>query len=164
MTFFGRGDAAADFSHLGMVVPDMAAAQAMYSAAFGFRWSEVNHATPAIKVAGRPMPASVQSCYSVDGPPYLELIVDVTGEVWSDQAYGLNHMGVWVEDMAAAQERLARTGLPAVIEDASSTPPFFSYHRGEHGLWVELVAVSYRPRILERIRRAQDALAANGDL
>jgi catechol 2,3-dioxygenase-like lactoylglutathione lyase family enzyme len=164
MTFFPGGDAAADFYHIGMVVPDMAAAQAMYSAAFGFRWSEVNHSTMAMRVADRPVRASMQTCYSVDGPPYLELLVDETGEVWGDQAYGLNHMGVWVEDMAAARERLSRSGLPAIIEDASNTPPGISYHRCNTGLLVELVSVSYRPRILERIRRAQNKLAANGDL
>ena len=56
-------------------------------------------------------------------------------------------MGRWVDDLAAASQRLEAAGLlrEAVGVDAQgNAPALFAFHKGAHGLRVELVDSSSR--------------------
>jgi catechol 2,3-dioxygenase-like lactoylglutathione lyase family enzyme len=159
MSVFGGGEAGLELFHVGIVVPDVEAALETYSDAFGFHWTELRRSSPQeVMAGGQRVSTEIRACYSVEGPPHVELIEDVTGNVWGDSAYGLNHTGYWADDITTARDRLERSGLPAIVFDAGSTPPRFSYHRAANGMWVELVGPGFRPRLLERVRAAQERM------
>jgi catechol 2,3-dioxygenase-like lactoylglutathione lyase family enzyme len=159
MSVFGNGAAGLELYHVGIVVPDIDEALESYTNAFGFRWTELRRSSQQDVMAdGWRRTTEIRVCYSMDGPPYLELIEDVTGDVWGDSAYGLNHTGYWTDDIASARDRLERSGLPALVFDASSDQPRYTYHRAANGTWIELVSTGFRPRLLERVRAAQERL------
>jgi catechol 2,3-dioxygenase-like lactoylglutathione lyase family enzyme len=158
MTTFGNAPLGLDMYHLGIVVPDMDEALETYSASFGFHWTEVSQSTQDVLVAGNRQKTTIKACYSVEGPPYLELIEDVSGDVWGDAAYGMNHTGFWAEDIASVRDRLELSGLSALVVDASEDPPRFTYHKAANGMWIELVSPGFRPRLLERVRVAQERI------
>jgi hypothetical protein len=57
-------------------------------------------------------------------------------------------VGRWVDDLAAASDELVRAGLPveaAGIDAQGRAPAMFAFHRGGHGLRVELVDRVMRP-------------------
>ena len=131
--------------HIGLVVPDVKAASEQYSDLFGLRWRSLRASTLTVKVDGDVRDADLLVTYSIDGPPYFELIEDRSGDTWALDALGLNHIGFWAKDLPAASARLEATGLAARVHDVGpdGRPSRFSYHPGLGGLWVELVAPNF---------------------
>lgn len=83
MTFlFGAPGKGLDLYHIGLTVPDLRAAMEQYSDAFGFGWATVRESTHAVVVDGEQRQAQIAVTYSVQGPPYLELIEERRGAVW----------------------------------------------------------------------------------
>jgi len=160
MTIFGNAAKGLDLYHVGIVVPDMDEALETYAASFGFRWTDISESHLDVMVNGVRRSTQIRACYSVEGPPYLELIEDTSHDVWGGADFGLNHTGFWVDDITEARDRLEAAGLPALVADASSDPPKFTYHKAADGTWLELVGPGFRPRLLERVRVAQERLAA----
>jgi len=148
--------------HVGIVVPDLDEALESYRNSFGFDWTEARTSPQDVLVEGVRQTSLIRACYSIQGPPYIELIEDVTGNVWGNSAYGMNHTGFWAEDIVDARDRLERSGLIALVQDASEDPPRFTYHRAANGMWIELVGPGFRPRLLERVRVAQERLSDDG--
>ena len=161
MTMFGTAPQGLDLYHVGIVVPDMEEALASYRAAFGFRWTDISESHLDVVVEGERRTTRIRACYSVEGPPYLELIEDTSNDVWGGVDFGLNHTGYWAEDITSARDRLEAAGLPALVADASSDPPKYTYHKAANGMWIELVGPGFRPRLLERVRLAQERLDAS---
>ena len=161
MTIFGDATRGLDMYHVGIVVPDMEEALETYAASFGFRWTEISESHLDVVVNGERRQTQIRACYSVEGPPYLELIEDTSHDVWGGAEFGLNHTGFWVDDIVEARDRLEASGLHALVADASDVPRF-TYHKAADGMWIELVGPGFRPRLLERVRVAQERLAATG--
>jgi catechol 2,3-dioxygenase-like lactoylglutathione lyase family enzyme len=146
MTFlFGAGDRGLDLCHVGLTVPDLDAAMAQYADAFGFRWRGIHESTMNVLVDGQPRRAELAVTYSMQGPPYLELVQERTGSVWGADGLTLTHIGFWAEDVPAAMRRLDASGMVAeVTADSSGGRPLrYSYHRFAGGLWLELVHTSF---------------------
>jgi catechol 2,3-dioxygenase-like lactoylglutathione lyase family enzyme len=146
MTFiFGAGDRALDLYHVGLTVADLDAAMAQYADAFGFSWRNVHESTMNVLVDGQPRRAEIAVTYSVQGPPYLELVEERRGSVWGASGYGLNQVGFWAEDVRAAMSRLDASGLVAEVsaDGSEGRPVRYSYHRLAGGLWLELVHTSF---------------------
>jgi catechol 2,3-dioxygenase-like lactoylglutathione lyase family enzyme len=162
VTIFGNAPLGLDMYHVGIVVPDMEEALETYAASFGFRWTDISESNLEVLVNGERRATRIRACYSIDGPPYLELIEDTSKDVWGGADFGLNHTGFWVDDISSARDRLEASGLPALVADASTDPPKFTYHKAADGMWIELVGPAFRPRLLERVRVAQERLAALG--
>jgi hypothetical protein len=132
--------------HFGLVVPDIHSAVRQYGAALNVRFAEVRRRPLDVVVDGEPRKVTLLATYSIQGPPYLELIEEVSGATWAADALGMNHMGFWAKDVPAAMSQLETNGIPSrVIVD--SDPVQISYHQGPHGLWVEVVGESVRPVI-----------------
>ena len=129
--------------HFGLVVPDLAAAVEQYSGALGFRFAKVREIPLPVLVDGKPRSVEMLDTYSVDGPPYVELIEERSGSTWAADAFGMNHMGFWAKDMDVAMARLEAHGMPGRVRD-TSTPPRVSYHQAGTGVWIELVDHSVR--------------------
>jgi catechol 2,3-dioxygenase-like lactoylglutathione lyase family enzyme len=159
VSWFGNPPAGLDMYHVGVVVPDVRAAMAQYSAALGFTWSRIGDSRLDVLVDGRRQEARIAATYSLEGPPYLELVEELSGGVWATQALGLQHVGFWVDDLEGAVTRFDDAGLPGRVRHlpAEGQPPLFSYHDGGAGLWWELVSTAFRPRLEARLRAAEQS-------
>lgn len=166
MSWFGSAPSGLDAYHVGLVVPDVRAAMDQYSEALGFRWSAVGDTTLDVLVDGRVRQARIAATYSVEGPPHLELVEELSGGVWASGALGLQHVGLWTDDLDASAQQLERAGLAGRVRHrpADGGPPLFSYHEGGPGLWWELVSTAFRPRLEARLAAAegQSSAAAEG--
>lgn len=97
--------------------------------------------------------ARIAATYSLEGPPYLELVEERSGAVWANDALGLQHVGLWTDDLEGSIARLEEAGFPGRVrhQPAPGQPALFSYHQGGPGLWWELVSTAFRPRLEARL-------------
>jgi len=142
---FGAPGKGLDLYHIGLTVPDLRAAMEQYSDAFGFGWATVRESTHAVVVDGEQRQAQIAVTYSVQGPPYLELIEERRGAVWGADGLALTHVGFWAEDVSAAMRALDASGIAVQVQPdtADGRPLRYSYHRFGGGLWLELVHPSF---------------------
>lgn len=140
--------------HVGYVVDDIQAAMAHYGKALGLTWAVVTPRSLRVVVDGSETPQEVEllATYSMQGPPYVELIQELSGDVWGRGARCLDHLGFWVDDLAGAFAELRSEGLDASVQavDDHGCPIRFSYQRGasQSGPWIELVDRSVQPALL----------------
>ena len=88
--------------HLGFTVPDLDAAAAQMRAATGVEWRPVH--------SGRLGEWEYRITFSVQGPPYLELVEGPAGSPWDSSAGPrLDHLGIRLELVDVAQQ-------PAFVE------------------------------------------------
>ena len=153
MTFFGVPGKGLDLYHIGLTVPDVRAAMEQYSSAFGFTWARIHERTPEVIVDGERRRAEIAVTYSVQGPPYLELVEERRGSIWGAEGFALTHVGFWAEDLSAGKRALDESGLVARVHDAGpdGRPVRFSYHPFGGGLWIELVHTSFKPQLADWI-------------
>lgn len=135
--------------HAGMVVPDLEQTVQTYSDLFGLRFARPRLSSLDVRVDGVPRHCELTVSYSLNGPPYLELIQERAGSVWAADALNLNHIGFWAPDLRLAARRLEDSGLAARVHDigADGGMTRFSYHRGADGIWVELVAPAFQAQL-----------------
>jgi catechol 2,3-dioxygenase-like lactoylglutathione lyase family enzyme len=154
VSWFGTPPAGLDMYHVGVVVPDVRAAMTQYGEALGFTWSAVGDSSFDVLVDGEARHARIAATYSLEGPPYLELVEERSGSVWAAAALGLQHVGLWTDDLEGSIARLDAAGLPGRVRHrpAEGQPTLFSYHDGGAGLWWELVSTAFRPRLEKRLR------------
>ena len=129
--------------HVGIVVPDITAAQAELSEQLGVAWGPTLHldAVDYRDDNGNDIALPTTMCYSVD-EPHLELILEVPGSLWECNEYSnLHHIGLWSADLAADGAKLTGSGCPLQLcgRDGDHTPVSFSYHRNGLGVRVEIV-------------------------
>jgi catechol 2,3-dioxygenase-like lactoylglutathione lyase family enzyme len=131
--------------HVGLVVPDIAAAVEQYRDLFGLRFASLRHTSLEVRVDGVIRTPELIVSYTMDGPPYVELIEELSGRTWAADALGLNHIGFWAKDLPAAAARLEASGLATRVRDngPDDRPARFTYHPGLGGMWVELVAPQF---------------------
>ncbi len=158
MSWFGSPPAGLDMYHVGVVVPDVGAAMATYGEALGFTWSAVGDTVLDVLVDGEARQARIAATYSLEGPPYLELVEERSGAVWAAGALGLQHVGLWTDDLEGSVTRLEAAGLPGRVRHVprEGQPALFSYHDGGAGLWWELVSTAFRPRLEARLRTREE--------
>ncbi len=134
--------------HVGIVVPDVAAARELLSEQLGVTWGPVLHLdrTEYRDAQGVDLVLPTTFCYSADGPR-IELLEEVPGSVWvRNEHSNLHHIGFWSDDLPAESTRLAGGGCPLQFcgragEDA---PVSFAYHRNELGVRIEIVDAAMR--------------------
>ena len=136
MTFFGVPGPGLELYHIGLTVPDLGLAMEQYTATFGFSWAPTHESRPEVIVDGERRQAEIAVTYSIQGPPYLELVQERRGSIWGADGLALTHVGFWAEDLDAG-----RDGHPAR----------FSYHPFAGGLWIELVHTSFKAQLADWI-------------
>lgn len=113
--------------------------------------------------AGPQQPFAARSAWSLQGPPHIELaeVVDRGSEpyLWPSRGHDhIEHVGYYVDDLAAASSLLESIGFPLeMTPDGDDTKPLgFCYHRTPSGARIELEDGPMRKRILaeqfERVR------------
>jgi hypothetical protein len=149
MTLFGVPGKGLDLYHIGVTVPDIHAAMEQYSASFGFTWARIRESAPEVIADGERRRAEIAVTYSVQGPPYLELVQERSGSIWGADGFALSHVGFWAEDLAAGQRALDESGLVARVHDIGpdGRAARYSYHPFAGGLWIELVHTSFQAQL-----------------
>lgn len=146
--FFGAQGKELDLYHVGMTVPDLSAAMEQFSLAFGFDWASVRESMPTVIVDGEPRTAEIAVTYSVQGPPYLELVEERSGDIWGANGLSLTHVGYWAKDVTAAKRGLEAAGLATRMHAPDNGGPMrYSYHQTPSGLWIELVHTAFRDQL-----------------
>ena len=153
MTLFGAPGQGLELYHIGLTVPDLGAAMEQYTATFGFSWATIHESTLDVIVDSERRQAQIAVTYSIQGPPYLELVQERHGSIWGADGFALTHVGFWVEDLSAGRRALDQTGLAARVHDAGrgGQPARFSYHPFAGGLWIELVHTSFKAQLADWI-------------
>lgn len=132
--------------HVGLVVPDLAATAAQYTDLFGLQWAEPRRTALPVVVNGERVEPELIVSYSLNGPPYLELMQELSGDVWAADALALDHIGFWTPDLDAAVAEFEQRGLPSVVREVADRNRF-SFHRSGGGPWLELVATSFESQL-----------------
>lgn len=130
------------YYHLGFVVADIEAAARELTEALGVAWGEIRDR--------RLGEWDYRIVFSVDGPPFLELLEGPPGSPWDASAGSrLDHLGYWAADLDADQQALAERGAPLDFDGTALGRPF-TYHRLDAvGVRAELVDGAAQPAWLE---------------
>ena len=132
-----------------LIVTDLERAMDDLGRWLGLAWTPVQESPISLALAAGREDRKLRFVYSTGGAPYLELIeAHATGFYAAPDGPHLHHVGRWVDDLAAASDALTRAGLPleaAGIDAHGHAPAMFAFHRGGHGLRVELVDRVMRP-------------------
>ena len=153
MTFLGVPGQALELYHIGLTVPDLGLAMEQYTATFGFSWAPTHESRPEVIVDGERRQAEIAVTYSIQGPPYLELVQERRGSIWGADGLALTHVGFWAEDLGAGRRALDESGLVARVRDAGrdGQPARVSYPPLAGGLWIELVHTSFKAQLADWI-------------
>jgi Glyoxalase/Bleomycin resistance protein/Dioxygenase superfamily len=114
----------------------------------GLSWTPVQESPLSLATPHGREDVKLRYAYSTNGVPHLELIeARASGYYAAPEGPHLHHVGRWVDDLGAASASLAREGLPleaAGIGADGASPALFAFHRGAHGVRVELVDAAMR--------------------
>jgi catechol 2,3-dioxygenase-like lactoylglutathione lyase family enzyme len=128
--------------HVGIRVADLEAAQQELSGSMGVRWTMPAHIPMKAWVPGEGYRKwDLTISFSVEGPVHIELLRGSPGSYWDTSigGAGLHHIGVWVDDVARANEELISQGW--VVELAGRPPEEgyggFTYTRSPAGVLLE---------------------------
>ncbi|MEE4490789.1 VOC family protein [Streptomyces sp. BE230] len=130
------------FYHVCFSVPDLGRAMEDLTAVSAVRWHD--------PVDGRIGDWPYRIAFTVQGPPFIELIEAAPGGPWGDTTRAqFHHIGFWTSDITAGASRLAAHGFPEVFSGCPHGRPF-AYHRMDSvGGHVELVDAVQQPSFLE---------------
>jgi hypothetical protein len=145
--------------HIGIVVPEIEQGMDELSQVLGLTWGKIQRRVNDVEMAGVVQPVEACFTYSLDGPPYLELIEQRVGSVW--EKLGLHHIGVWTDDVPGESARLDSLEWPR--ESVSITPEGTwgggLYHLGLGCLRLELVDIGRSgPRLVNYLGGGDYAL------
>jgi len=134
--------------HVGIVVPDLVAAQAQLTELIGITWGPVVRldAVDYRDGSGQDLVLPTTMCYSAD-EPHLELIEELPGSIWvCNEHSNLHHIGFWSDDITSTSATLIGSGCPMQLcgRAGNVAPVSFAYHRIDLGVRIELVDTAMR--------------------
>jgi hypothetical protein len=139
------------YYHVGLVVTDLKAAMSELSAGLGVTWEEPHHSTYG--------DWGIDVVYSMEGPPYIELIQGGADGPWSSAGGPrLDHFGYACQDPIADGARLFESGFSVDFDPTQvGKDPTFTYYRGQHsGARVELLGAGVLEHLRARSPQAAD--------
>lgn len=140
--------------HVGIVVADLDAAKKELTRAIGVRWRPERCGTRQIRLRHEVRALTMRLNYSVEGPPFIELIEAVPGTLWELAGHGhAHHLGFWSDDLRRESDRLTNLGLQLIASDAAPAGGFevFAYHRAVAGPYLELVSSALRAEFADHL-------------
>lgn len=145
----------APFFHVGVIVPELGEAQRALGSTLGLTWASQQRREMPVQINGETVHRDISFVYSLEGPPYVELI-GANEPPWNLRG-GMHHLGMWSSDivadidaMVADSYSVAATGL-----NRKGYSGGFAYLNSPTGLLVELVDI--------RGKDAFDRWLAGGD-
>ncbi|MFB4309425.1 VOC family protein [Actinomadura sp. GTD37] len=137
--------------HVGIVVDALEPAMEQFAAAAGVTWGRVQRFAAGFGTPSGPRTFDQAFVLSLEGPPYIELLVRVPDSVW--ERTGLHHLGMWSDDVPGESAGLEEGGCPweAALLDAEGRRAGGCYHvLPGLGARVELVSRAASAPRLER--------------
>jgi hypothetical protein len=145
--------------HVGLVVADLERGMDEIGEVLGLRWAKVQRKELRMEHAGGPRSVDVAYAYSLDGPPYLEVIEQREGTVFG--TLGLHHLGLWTGDPHGESQRFDALGCPreTVIIGPDGNWAGGLFHTVADSLRVELVDIARSgPRLVHYLGGGDYAL------
>lgn len=131
--------------HTGVIVDDLDAAMALWSASFGFCWAPPKSAATPMRCPTGVVNREVRFSYSLEGPHHVELLeqIDATPYLAVTGDRHIHHVGYYTRHLAEQAARLENLGF---VAELSGVGPDGGVHRAVYlrnplqpGLWIELV-------------------------
>ncbi|MEU5879173.1 VOC family protein [Spirillospora sp. NPDC047279] len=137
--------------HVGIVVPALEPAMEQFGAAAGVTWGRVQHFPVEFATPAGTRTFDQSFVLSIEGPPYIELLVRVDDSVW--EKTGLHHLGMWSDDVPGESAALEERGCAwqAALLDGAGRRAGGCYHLlPDVDIRVELVSRAASAPRLER--------------
>ncbi|TDC86412.1 VOC family protein [Actinomadura sp. 7K507] len=114
--------------HVGIVVPALDPAMEQMGEAAGVTWGRVQRFAADFDTPTGRRTFDQTFVLSLEGPPYIELLVRVEDSVW--ERTGLHHLGMWSDDVPGESAGLEAGGClwEAAITDAEGRRAGACYH------------------------------------
>lgn len=131
----------ADLYHTGIVVPDLDAAMARYTAVGGYRWTTPLTNKLPVRIGWDTREVEVTLVYSLQSP-HLELITQVPGTPWTPApGNAVHHLGYFTDRLVDTGQALEANGfrLELCADLPGSTPALFAYYVDDAGTLIEIV-------------------------
>lgn len=130
-----------DLYHTGIVVPDLEAAMARFTALAGYRWIKPMRYTLPFRTVTGPRELTSNLVYSVQAP-YIELVQEVPGTPWvAAPGNAVHHLGYFADDLAETAAMLEDNGF--TFEMTGDVPgsklAMFAYYVDAGGTRIEIV-------------------------
>ena len=130
---------ATDCYHIGLVVPDIAAAAERLRAGAGYEWTRPIEYTVDVITANGEGQLPLRFMYSIPAP-HVELITAVPGTPWASTGIAAaHHLGYFVDDIAAASAQLEGAGFQLEAKPAGDLASSFAYFIDSAGVRIEIV-------------------------
>ena len=130
---------ATDFYHVGLVVPEIAAAASRLTDVGGYEWTKPVEYTLSVTTAAGDHDIPFRFVYSTQ-PPHLELVQEVPGTVWTaSPGTAAHHLGYWVDDISTAAAELEAAGYQLEARPSGETISTFAYYTDPDGVRIEIV-------------------------
>ena len=139
---------ARNYYHVGILVDDIAAARDRFSSITGLEFTPVQTIRfPHFEDSRGKRELELVFCYSIEGPPFLELVQsDPEGGVYGRQnGEGLHHLGFHEHDVRSRMDQLEREhgmtheGARFGNRDAGRMAAAYTSPAGLHGVRLEIV-------------------------
>lgn len=131
----------ADLYHTGIVVPDLDAAMARFTALAGYQWISPMSYTLPFRTASGISELNSTIVYSVQAP-YLELVQEVPGTPWvAAPGNAVHHLGYFTDDLVSTARHLEANGctFEMTADMPGSELALFAYYIDPDGTRIEIV-------------------------
>ena len=129
--------------HMAMAVPDLARAMDELGQALSLSWTRVRDIDMQLSSpTGEDLETPIRAVYSLQGPPYLELVTGQPGSMFSVvEGPRLHHVGLMVEDIDTEVQRLQGLGMRLL---ATTPGPGVAFVTNDFGLNLEIMGQRVR--------------------
>jgi hypothetical protein len=143
--------------HVGLATCGLESAMAGLGPMAGTDWSVMRAGVePGLGTPAGPVPWTVRTVHSCQGPLHIELLEGSPGSIWETPLTTcVHHVGYWSDDIAGDIERLGHEGWSLELSlFAGGRPVEFAYLSKAGSIRIELVDLARRPAYLERVGTA----------
>ncbi len=129
--------------HVGVLVNEIESAMVRFGELLGLTFGEpLTLRFDEVIEEGRRVDRDLRLVYSIEGPPFLELIEAQDDGVWGRQhGEGLHHIGVWQDALEARLIELAASGVQpqVIVNHLGETLAVYLTAESAHGSRIEFV-------------------------
>jgi catechol 2,3-dioxygenase-like lactoylglutathione lyase family enzyme len=136
--------------HVGVLVHDLDAGVKRFSAILGLTFGEAQVYPVQLEWDGQRHSTDVRFCYSVEGPPYLELIEtqDNDGPFGKANGEGLHHIAAWESSIERRLNALPAIGAaPEVVIFGEDDEKIAAYLSPDAAMHTRIELNLYEPRM-----------------
>ena len=131
--------------HVGLLAEDLEAGREFYGSLLGVEWGDIMDFDLEYQYGGETHRSRVRACFTVGGPPFLELLEarDDDGPFSRKFGEGLHHISIWEDDVDARLAEMAEQGVEPFATvawpDGPGTVAAFIHPSAAHGTLIEVV-------------------------